>query len=313
MPEEVLHLQTPVLEHRPLSRKLDKTVLLKMECFQPVGSFKIRGIGCLCRQEVMQHKISHLISSSGGNAGYAVAYAGRRLGAAVTVVVPETTPQSVRKRIGDEDARVIVQGSVWDEAHHCALSLAQKENTAYIPPFDHPVLWKGHATLVDECAHQCEKPDAIILSVGGGGLLCGVLEGLHNNNGWDDVPVIAVETEGTASFHASVAQGELVTLDAITSIAGTLGAKQVTRKALEWSRRHEIQSVVVTDRAAANACLKFADDLRMLVEPSCGASLSIVYDNWDVIQTARTVLVIVCGGIGVTLEELNHWKSEFRL
>ncbi|MBN2687918.1 MAG: pyridoxal-phosphate dependent enzyme, partial [Deltaproteobacteria bacterium] len=93
-----LHIPTPLIDSMPLRVLTGKTVLLKMECFQPAGSFKIRGIGYLCRDAVTSG-ITHLVSSSGGNAGYAVAFAGRRLGVSVTVFVPETTPESVRKRI----------------------------------------------------------------------------------------------------------------------------------------------------------------------------------------------------------------------
>ncbi|MCP4693617.1 MAG: pyridoxal-phosphate dependent enzyme [Desulfobacterales bacterium] len=307
MRRETLHFQTPVMEHPVLSKESGKQVLMKMECFQPVGSFKIRGVGYLCR-ELVAGGAARFISSSGGNAGYAVAYAGRQLGVDVTVVVPETTAPEVRRSIEEQGAEVIVHGSVWDETHRYAMTLASEDASGYIPPFDHPSLWKGHATIIDELARQCEKPDAVVLSVGGGGLLCGVLEGLHRND-WRDVPVIAVETEGAASFHQSVVKGELATLAGITSIATSLGAKQVTPKALEWTKHHEIHSLTVTDGEAVNACLRFADDQRVLVEPACGASLSVVYNQPKIIASARTILVIVCGGIGATLSKLNHWKS----
>ncbi len=307
MSRDALHFQTPLMEHRALSRESGKTILMKMECFQPVGSFKIRGIGFLCR-ELIAAGASRFISSSGGNAGYAVAYAGRKLGVDVTVVVPETTAPEVRRSIEEQGAEVTVHGGVWDETHRHAMMLARDEASGYIPPFDHPSLWKGHASIVDELARQCTKPDAVILSVGGGGLLCGVLEGMHRN-GWEDVPVVAVETEGAASFHASVARGEPVTLAGITSIATSLGAKRVADKALEWTRSHEIHSITVTDEDSVNACLRFADDQRVLVEPACGASLSVVYDHLEAVQSARTVLVIVCGGIGATLSKLTHWRA----
>ncbi len=303
-----MHIRTPVMEHRALSAESGKKILMKMECFQPVGSFKIRGVGFLCR-EMVADGVSRFISSSGGNAGYAVAYAGRELGVDVTVVVPETTAPAVRRMIEEQGAEVIVRGSVWDETHRYAMTLAREEASGYIPPFDHPSLWKGHATIIDEAAGQCDKPDAVVLSVGGGGLLCGALEGLRRND-WGDVPVIAVETEGAASFHQSVVKGELTTLAGITSIATSLGAKQVAAKALEWTKNHEIHSITVTDDDAVDACLKFADDQRVLVEPACGASLSVVYNQPEIIKSARTILVIVCGGIGATLSKLDQWKKE---
>jgi L-serine/L-threonine ammonia-lyase len=194
MKEPSLYIQTPVYTNPEIDAALGKTVYFKMECYQPVGSFKARGIGALCREAAVSGK-GRLISSSGGNAGYAAAYAGRQLGVDVTVVVPESTSEMARRRIESEGAELIVRGAAWDEANVYAQRLAQEVNGAFIPPFDHPTIWQGNATLVDEAARQCPKPDAVVLSVGGGGLLCGVVEGLHRN-GWADVPVIAVETEG---------------------------------------------------------------------------------------------------------------------
>jgi len=310
MKQSPLHIKTPLFESMPIQSRTGKSVFLKMECFQPAASFKIRGIGLLC-QESVRTGITHLVSSSGGNAGYAVAYAGRKLGVNVTVIVPETTPESVQRRIESEGAKVQVHGSVWDEANIYALDLCHKLNGAYIPPFDHPTIWEGHATMIDELVTQCSKPDVIVLSVGGGGLLCGVVEGLHRN-GWHDVPVVAVETEGAASLSASIAAGKLVKLDKIDTIAGTLGAKQVAERAFEWTKSHTIVPVTVTDGAAIKASRMFADDHRVLVEPACGAALSLIYDNSSVIESANSIVVIVCGGIGISIDKLTQWEQEMR-
>ncbi|MFC1730723.1 pyridoxal-phosphate dependent enzyme [candidate division KSB1 bacterium] len=303
-----LYIQTPCFESTPLSNRINKPVLLKMECFQPAGSFKIRGIGLLCK-EFKENGVDHFISSSGGNAGYSVAYAGKRLEAKVTVIVPETTPKDVCERINQEGAEVIVQGEVWDESHKYALKLANDLGAAYIHPFDHPTIWKGHSTIVDEMVQQCQRPpDAIILSVGGGGLLCGVVEGLQRNN-WNEVQIIAVETDGTDSLSSSVKTGRLVTLDRIDSIATTLAAKQVAAQAFEYSQSYPITTYTVSDQEAVNACKMFSYDHRVLVEPACGASLSVVYNNSELINSLKTVIVIVCGGIGVSLEKLEEWSK----
>jgi L-serine/L-threonine ammonia-lyase len=306
MPASKLHLQTPMFENPAISQRLNKRIYLKMECFQPVGSFKIRGIGALC-QEAVASGVTHLVSSSGGNAGYAAAYAGRKLKANVTVVVPETTSTTARARMMAEGAEVITHGRVWDESNAFALALAEKVQGAYIHPFDHPTVWDGHASMIDEVVRQCPQPEVVVVAVGGGGLLCGVLEGLHRNQ-WADVPVLAVETEGAASFAASVAAGKLETLPQITSIATTLGAKRVTAKLLEWTRQHEITPFVVTDKSAVSACLSFADDQRVVVEPACGAALSVLYEHTEVLEEADSVLIIVCGGAGVTIEQLLKWQ-----
>ncbi len=303
-----LHIETPVFESLPMGESTDKSVFLKMECFQPVGSFKIRGIGSLCKEYVASGK-SHLISSSGGNAGFAVAYAGRKLGAEVTVVVPETTSREICHQIEREGAKVEIHGSVWDESHNYALELSRKLNGAYISPFDHPTIWRGHSTIVNELVGQCERPDVLILSVGGGGLLCGIAEGLHRNN-WHNVPIVAVETKGASSLAASIAAGKLVTLERIDTIATTLGAKRVATRAFEYTKTHAIVPFTVTDKDAIDACLRFSRDHRILVEPACGAALSVVYQNADIVKAARSILIVVCGGIGVSIERLLDWQKE---
>lgn len=303
-----LHLTTPLHQNTAINARLDKQVYFKMECYQPVGSFKIRGIGALCEEAKREGK-ARLISSSGGNAGYAAAYSGRQLGIPVTVVVPNTTSKTAIQRMHDESAEVIVQGDVWNEADDYARNLVAQGNYAYIHPFDDPTIWTGHATMMDEITQQMPKPDAVVVAVGGGGLMAGILEGMHRHN-WQDVPVLAVETEGAASFSASYQAKEHVRIDKITSIAKTLGALQVTSKLVDWIDKHPIIPVTVTDKSAVDACLSFADDCRAIVEPACGAALSLVYDQADYLKNYDSVLMIVCGGAGATVQQLLKWQEE---
>jgi L-serine/L-threonine ammonia-lyase len=309
MLDRTIHIQTPLYENPLIDARLGKRVFLKMECYQPTGSFKARGIGFKCQTAVASGK-THLISSSGGNAGYSAAYSGRMLGAKVTVVVPENTPQQARERIKGEGAELIVHGSFWDQANEHALQLVQETGGAYIHPFDDPQIWEGHESIISECIQQCpQKPEVVIVAVGGGGLLSGVVGGLHHF-GWEDVPVMSVETEGADSFAKSLQTGRHITLPAITSIAHTLGALKVTSRAIEWSKHHPIFPQVVSDDQAVSACLQFANDLRVVVEPACGAALSLLYDNKHLVNKYGSILVIVCGGAGVTIEQLLRYKAE---
>ena len=195
-----LHIETPLIEFRTMSVTTGRSVWIKLDALQPPGSFKIRGIGHAC-ETYLARGARRFISSSGGNAGLAVAYAGRRLGVPVTVVVPETTTERAKELLRLEKAEVIVHGASWQEANAFAQSLIGASD-AFLHPFDDPLLWQGHATLVDEVFRSGLKPDAVVLSVGGGGLLSGVVEGLHRN-GWSDIPVFAVETTGAALISCS--------------------------------------------------------------------------------------------------------------
>lgn len=303
-----LHIETPFFESRPLTLQAGRTVWLKLEAVQPTGSFKVRGIGLAC-QEYFRRGARRFISSSGGNAGIAVAYAGRRLCVPVVVVVPETTTERAKALIHQEGAEVMVHGSSWQEANSLALSIVT-ENDAFLHPFDDPLLWQGHATMIDEVVRTGAKPDAIVLSVGGGGMLCGVVEGLQRND-WTDVPVVAVETAGAESYSQSLKAGSRVELAAISSIATSLGARQVCEQSFILSTEHPIRSVVVSDRAAVTACNKFLDDHRLVTEPACGASLAMVYDQRVELKEFKKILVIVCGGVTATVEQLQQWSLQF--
>lgn len=301
-----LHIRTPVVESRVLSRLLERRVWLKLESLQPAGSFKTRGIGYACH-EYVQRGAKKLLCSSGGNAGLAVAYSGRKLGVPVTVIVPTTTTERAKELIEQEDARVVVHGESWDESHEYARSILETD-AAYIHPFDDPLIWSGHATMIDELREDGLAPGLMILSVGGGGLLCGVVEGLKRN-GMDDVPVLAVETRGADSLFQAVQADALIELESIRSIAGTLGAKRVARQAFDYTREHDITPILVDDRDAIDACFSFARDHRLIVEPACGASLAVVYQQLDRVRESDDICVIVCGGVGVTLEQLQTWRS----
>ena len=299
-----LHIETPLVESLPLSLAAGRPVWLKLDALQPSGSFKNRGIGLAC-ETYRERGAPRFVSSSGGNAGLAVAYAGRRLGVAVTVVVPETASARARELLRLENAEVIIHGASWQEANELALSLVGAAD-AFIHPFDDPLLWQGHATLVDEVHRAGFVPDAVVLSVGGGGLLSGVAEGLHRN-GWSHVPILAVETERAASFHAATKAGHPVALERIDSIATSLGAKRVCERAVQWWQAHAIRSILVSDRSALSACERFLADHRLLVEPACGASLALAYEQAPELAEFKRVLIVVCGGATATIDQIRQW------
>lgn len=298
-----LHLQTPLFESGALSTH-GQSVWLKMEALQPPGSFKIRGVGHAC-EEYLRRGATRFVSSSGGNAGIAAAYAGRCLSLPVVVVVPETASERAKALIRREGAEVIVHGASFQEANALAQSMVGPAD-AFIHPFDDPLLWYGHASMIDEVVAAGVRPDAVVLSVGGGGLMCGVIEGLHRN-GLGQVPVLAVETEGADSLAQAMAAGERITLPAISSIATSLGARQVSAEAFRWSQAHPVRSCVVSDKQAVDACLRFMDDHRVVVEPACGAALAVVYQHEQALAGLRNVLVIVCGGVTATVDQLRAW------
>nr|XP_054094920.1 serine dehydratase-like isoform X2 [Callithrix jacchus] len=258
------------------------------------------------------------LGGSGGNAGIAAAYAAGKLGIPATIVLPENTSLQVVQRLQGEGAKVQLTGKVWDEANLRAQELAKRDGWVNVPPFDHPLIWEGHASLVRELkAVLGTPPGALVLAVGGGGLLAGVVAGLLEV-GWQHVPIIAMETHGAHCFNAAIKAGKVVTLPGITSVAKCLGAKTVAARALECTRVCEIHSEVVEDAEAVSAVQQFLDDERVLVEPACGAALAAIYSGLlrrlqaegCLPASLTSVVVIVCGGNNINSQELQALKTQ---
>ncbi|NXI79840.1 SDSL protein, partial [Rhipidura dahli] len=315
--QKPFHVVSPVLESLPLSKAVGTKVFMKLENVQPSGSFKIRGIGHLC-QDAARKGCRHFVCSSGGNAGLAAAYAARKLGLPITVVIPSSSGPTPVRKLEELGATVEVYGKVWDDANRRAQELVKAEGWVSIHPFDHPLVWEGHASLVRELKDSLEaKPGAIVVAVGGGGLLAGVVAGLHQV-GWQDVPIIAAETRGAHSFHEALKAGRLVTLPDITSVAKCLGAKTVAARALECAQECQVISQVVEDTEAVRAVEQFLDDERMLVQPACGAALAVLYSGrLQRLQSEgrlraplASVVVVVCGGSNIHSAQLRALKSQ---
>ncbi|XP_077486286.1 L-serine dehydratase/L-threonine deaminase-like isoform X2 [Amblyomma americanum] len=311
-----LHVRTPLLESVPLSQIYGQRVYIKMDNVQPSGSFKIRGMGVLC-QDAKRQGATRVVIASGGNAGMAVAYGARQLGMESVVVISKNVPRRMVDKLKLEGARVEVKGNSWDEADERAREIVSKEGGYYCHPFDNPMIWTGNSTMVPEMKDDMGSvlPAAVVASVGGGGLVCGLSQGMEAV-GWADVPILAVETRGADSFRASLRAGSQVTLPKITSIAAALAVRKVCTRILEVYKSRTIYSMVLSDRLAVDACNRFADDHRALVEPACGASLAAVYSarvtemrRQGRLREDRPLVVIVCGGNAATIQQLEEWNK----
>lgn len=302
-----LYFNTPFIYSLPLSSLIEKDIYLKMECFQPSGSFKNRGIGTLI-QYFHNEGIKGIVAASGGNAGLAAAYAARQYNMHATVVVPKKARHFMVEKIRNEGAEVILYGEGFHESKAMAMDIVKQNGFAYVSPFDHPEIWKGHASMIQEIAETKVKPDAVVLSVGGGGLMNGVVYGLQNA-GWKDVPVITVEPEGAAALAKSIKADEIVTLDHVESVATSLCSPYISEETFRLTKEHSILPQVVSDEDCLEACVRFADDHRVLVEPACGAALAPVYKKLSVLRDFKEIAVIVCGGNLVNCDLIREWQD----
>ena len=303
---EPLHLHSPLLRAAP-GLFSHPEVWLKMDALQPSGSFKLRGIGRLVQQAAAAGS-REIVCASGGNAGFAAAYAARALGLEVTIVLPLSSSPAVAELIAARGAVVLRHGTAWDDAHAFALRLAAERGATYVHPFDDALLWEGHASLIDEVVAQGLDFDVVVTAVGGGGLFAGIVQGLQRH-GLQRVPVVAVETVGADSLHQSLQAGAAVTLPAITSIATSLGARRVADEALRLAQQHPTHSLTVSDAQACRAAARFADAMRVMVEPACGAALAALDAHPERFAGFRRPLVEVCGGIGVSVAQLQAWGA----
>ncbi|PVH95496.1 tryptophan synthase beta subunit-like PLP-dependent enzyme [Periconia macrospinosa] len=325
-------VETPLRESYALSQAAGCRIFLKLENLQPSGSFKSRGIGnyILRRLAELPKNLTttpHIFCSSGGNAGLAAVHASRTLNLPCTVVLPTTIKPLMVAKIKAAGAYDVLQhGAAWADADRYmreeVMPLAGA-SAIYTPPFDHPDIWAGNSTVMHEIAAQMPDgslPDVIICSVGGGGLLNGVMQALDtlpSPHSPSPPTIIGLETAGADSMHASVKARSLVTLPEITSQATSLGCARVTRQTLDYALRPNVISAVLPDAEAAMGCWRLADDEGMMVELACGVNVALCYDGrlervlGRKLRGEEKVVVVLCGGSNVTVDMLAGWRREF--
>ena len=271
----------------------------------------------------------HFYSSSGGNAGLGCVYAARTLDRPATVVVPLSTKPLMIAKIRAAGAHEVLQrGASWKDADTwmreevMPAAKARGEEPVYVSPFDHPDVWAGHATMVEEMKAQLGDsgaPDVIVCSVGGGGLFNGVMEGVQKV-GWKETTVLAMETVGADALAKSVEAGMHITIPGITSQATSLGATRVSDRTWElFTSSKQARNAVLTDAEAAMGSWRFADDERILVELACGVNVALCYGGRMAkalgrpVKSDEKVAIVLCGGSNVTIDMINTWKQEFGL
>ncbi|KAJ2977326.1 hypothetical protein NUW54_g11433 [Trametes sanguinea] len=345
---EKLWLETPLIRSNHLSSVLQCDVYLKLETLQPSQSFKYRGISYFAQHALRTNGPDvHLVIASSGNAGIAAACVANILGVRCTVFLPCGVDRATMDYMKKEGAEIVVEGGFYQEALQAAKRFVQATPKAVmVPGYDDPIVWEGHASMVHEIKLQLpsgRKPDAIFCSFGGGGLAGGIIQGCKAV-GWDDVPLIAVETFGSNCFYQTLSLNNgpfiggtasegrrtqeycaefdvnIAHLTTLTSKATSLGATSpsaaVVRMALD--RKGGVKSVCVPDEMAMSAALSFAEDHKTLVELACSATIATAYkpELFRRLVPGRTqpneqatVVFVVCGGFKVSLEDMEEHRS----
>ncbi|KAJ1724045.1 catabolic L-serine/threonine dehydratase [Coemansia erecta] len=191
-----------------MSKQAGCNIWLKLEGMQPTQSFKIRGVGNMCVSALVEHNAQRIVAVGDTNAALAVAYSARQLGVPATIFVPGSGTQVsvIRPKLELEGADVVEEGRTIREAYKAACDFVQgTEGAILIDTADEEAAIVGNATILNEIALQLknQEPAVIITPVGSGGLLAGIITGLHQNH-WYQVPIIAVETHNTNSFQQAL-------------------------------------------------------------------------------------------------------------
>ena len=291
--------RTPLTASASLSERLKTNVYVKLELFQKTGSFKVRGAFNKALKLQAGERGQGLVSVSGGNHAQAVAYAARTLGLKAVVLMPESTPRNYVDATRAYGAEVKFAADV--SAAFREVADYQSEGWAYIHPFDDPMVIAGQGTIGLEILEDVPQVTDIIASIGGGGMIGGLATAVRSLK--PSVRVWGVETEGADCMSKSLAAGRVVTLDAITSIARTLGAPAPSEQTLAMAKEL-LESVTVVSDAEALAALRFLlERLKVLTEPAASCTLAAADKLKEQFSKERHVVLVLCGG-NMAIEDL---------
>ncbi len=263
-------------------------VVLKLELLQHTGSFKPRGaFNRVLSEPVLPRR---LVAASGGNHGVAVAFVARELGLAAEIFVPETTPMVKRRRIESLGAELVVVGRHYQQALEASRERADRADTLEVHAYDHPATVAGQGTMAYELDGQVPDLDAVLVAVGGGGLVAGVCA-------WFDsrVQVVAVEPVDAPTLHRAVEAGRPVDVDVGGVAADSLGATRVGATPFATIERRLAEVLLVSDDAIVAAQWWLWDRLRLVAEPGGATALAALIEGvYRPVGGAR-VAVVVCG------------------
>jgi threonine dehydratase len=276
---------------------------LKLESLQPVGAFKARGAFTAVRRLPDAARAKGVITFSSGNHGQAVAWAANRFGVRAVIVMPETAPDVKVAGVKKWGGEVVFAGRTSADRHTKAETLAAEQHLAMVPPFDHPDVIAGQATVALEIVEDLPDVETVVVPVGGGGLIAGVVTGLAAAG--SDAKVWGVEPVGAPKLTRSLAAGAPVRLEKTASLADglitlTVGA---TPFAHLLAQRQRLAGVaLVTDDSLREAVHFLHRECHLAVEPS-GAATTAAVRSGGVRPVGTTVLVVSGGNVDPKLLE----------
>lgn len=294
--------KTPVMDavatRRPLG--LDAEIVLKLELFQVTGSFKARGAMNRYRAGADALAKSGIVTASGGNHGLAVARTAHAAGTKATVFVPSNVSPEKVERMRGWGADVRVAGDEWSLANEAALTFAAETGATYFHPFADPLVVAGQGTLGLEILEQIPDLDAIVVAIGGGGLIAGMATALKTLK--PEVRILGVEPEGSPTLAACLKAGRKVRLDSVTSRVATMSCRETDERIFQIVQRHVDDIVLVSDDDMLDASRWLWSEFAIAADLSGAASIAALRRWAPRLVGARKICALVCGagsdGIG---------------
>jgi threonine dehydratase len=291
--------KTPCPYSQTLSELTGAHCYVKLENLQMTGSFKERGAANLLLQLDEDERRRGVIAASAGNHGLAVAFHAARLGIPATIVMPIGAPLIKATSARRYGAEVILHGANYDEAYERACALVGERGAVFVHPFDDPRVVAGQGTLGLELLEQVESLDAVVVPVGGGGLIAGVAVALKARR--PSLRIIGVQAETVAAMQRSVQARERVRVPAGATIADGIAVRQAGEVTFALVTRLVDDIVTVDEEELANAVLLLLEIEKTVVEGAGAAPLAALLNRPLGLERRRVVLVLSGGNIDVTM------------
>ena len=277
----------------------DCNLYIKTENLQVTGSFKVRGAYYKISQLSDEEKKKGVIACSAGNHAQGVALAAAKNGIKAKICIPDGAPISKVEATKSYGAEVCLVKGVYDDAYEKAVSLVEETGAAFIHPFDDEMVIAGQGSIGLEIIEQLPKVDAVIVPIGGGGLISGVGFALKSLD--PDIKIYGVQAEGAASMVKSIKDDEIETLEDVHTIADGIAVKTPGVNTFEICRKYVDDIVTVSDDEISTAILELIEREKMIAEGAGATSVAAAMFNKLPIKGKNVVCLVSGGNIDVTI------------
>ncbi len=299
--------RTPLYFSPRLSALTNAKVYLKLESYQPIRVFKIRGAANKILKLDPEERKRGLIAASSGNHGLAVSYLANLTKTESTIVVPTNAVEEKVKAIEEYGGRVVKHGFFHDERFNKALEIQKATGALLIPPFDDPDVIAGQGTAGLEICEDLPDANMVIVPIGGGGLISGISTAIKSLK--PDVKVVGVEPERASSMYQSIKNGKITRLSDTTSIADGLATREPGVLTFELVKQNVDDIVLVSEEQIERAVFDTMRECHLVIEPSAAAAVAALLEK--VHPGAGEKVVVVVSGGNVSLKALGAIISKY--